>query len=183
MLTYSWTNFKHTDIPSSVLKYPTLYFVQIGFFFKHFSNYNPNFMRFDFFIYDIIWFDMIYDENALNSLNPLLTVPELLKKKKKKKTTNRQVHPRAGRKKEKVLISNWPWSKSVPLDPSWANMPYKKWSDVQTSPLPHTSYIIAYGKGKKIKIWILFLLWSKCIPINLYVIGTSKTFDGKSEEF
>ena len=30
---------------------------------------------------------------------------------------------------KKVLILNWPWSKHVPLDPSWTKMPFKKnWS-------------------------------------------------------
>ena len=32
--------------------------------------------------------------------------------------------------------------------------------------LPQTLYI-AYGKGQKLKIWILFLPWSKCIHSNL----------------
>ena len=45
---------------------------------------------------------------------------------------------------------------------------------LQTSLLPQTPYI-AYGKDKKLKIWILFLQRSKCIPIDLE--GTLETFD------
>ena len=40
---------------------------------------------------------------------------------------------------------------------------------------------IAYEKGQKLKIWILFLQWSKCIPINLK--GTLRTCNGKFEGF
>ena len=37
---------------------------------------------------------------------------------------------------------------------------------LQTPPLPQTPYR-AYGKGQNLKIWILFLPWSKCIHSNL----------------
>ena len=37
---------------------------------------------------------------------------------------------------------------------------------LQIPPLPQPSYM-AYGKGQKLKIWILFLPWSKCIQSNL----------------
>ena len=33
------------------------------------------------------------------------------------------LHHEGGALIRKVLISNWPWSKFVPLDPSWTNMP------------------------------------------------------------
>ena len=39
---------------------------------------------------------------------------------------------------------------------------------LQTPPSPQTPYIgLTYGKGQKLKIWILFLPWSKCIHSNL----------------
>ena len=37
---------------------------------------------------------------------------------------------------------------------------------LQTPSSPQTPYI-AYGKGQKLKIWILLLPWSKCIHSNL----------------
>ena len=47
-------------------------------------------------------------------------------------------------------------------------MPFKKNFEVglQTPPSPQTPYT-AYGKGKKLKIWILCLPSSKCIQSNL----------------
>ena len=42
-------------------------------------------------------------------------------------------------------------------------MPFKIFEGgLQTPPSPQTPYI-AYGKGQKLKIWILFLPWLKCI--------------------
>ena len=66
------------------------------------------------------------------------------------------------------LISNWSWSKRVPLGPSWTNIPFKKDKvGLQTPPSPQMPYI-AYGKDQfKLKIWILFLPWSNCIHNNL----------------
>ena len=80
------------------------------------------------------------------------------------------------------LISNLPWSKRVPLDPSWTNMPFEKNVEVglQTPPLPQT-HLYSLWKRQKLKIWILFLQWSKYIPINLK--GTLKTFNGKFEGY
>ena len=60
-------------------------------------------------------------------------------------------------------------------------MPFKKIEvGFQTSTLPQTPYM-AYGKDKYWKNWILFLQWSKCIPINLK--GKLKTFNGQFEGF
>ena len=78
-----------------------------------------------------------------------------------------------------MLISNWPWSKRVPLNPSRTNMPFKKhWSE-SSDPTVTPDPLCSLWKRQKLKIWILFLQWSKCIPINLK--GTLKTFNGKFE--
>ena len=83
---------------------------------------------------------------------------------------------------KKGFNSNWPWSKRVPLDPSRTNMLFRKKKEVclQTPSLPQTTYI-AYGKGKEMKILILFFQWSKCIPSNLK--GTPMAFNGIFEGF
>ena len=48
---------------------------------------------------------------------------------------------------------------------------------LQTPPSPQTPYI-AYEKGQKLKIWMLFLPWSKCIHRNLKgIIITFKKLD------
>ena len=83
-----------------------------------------------------------------------------------------------------IKISNWPWSKRVPFDPSWTNMPFilnKFWSGSSDPTVTSDIQYSLWEKAKKLKIWILFLQWSKCIPINLK--GTPKTLNGKSEEF
>ena len=49
------------------------------------------------------------------------------------------------------------------------------------SPTMYSPIASAYGKGQKMKVWILFLQWSKCIPINLK--RTPKIFNGKFEGF
>ena len=70
--------------------------------------------------------------------------------------------------------STWPLLKNMPLEKKKIEV------DFQTPPLPQTPYI-AYGIGQKLKIGILFLQLSKCIPINLK--WTPETFIGKFEGF
>ena len=60
-------------------------------------------------------------------------------------------------------------------------MPFKIFEVGLQTPLSLQTPYIAYGEGKKFKIWILFLQWTKCIPINLK--GTLKTFNGNFEGF
>ena len=50
---------------------------------------------------------------------------------------------RAGRK------WGWPWSKCVPLDPSYTNISFQKFVCLQTPLLPQTTYM-AYGKGQNL---------------------------------
>ena len=52
----------------------------------------------------------------------------------------------------------------IPLEQMYSFKKFKV--DLQTPPLPQTSYM-AYGKSQKLRIWILFLPWSKCIHRNL----------------
>ena len=81
-----------------------------------------------------------------------------------------------------VLISNWSWSKCVPLDPSWTNVPFRK--SLKWVFRPHHYCRPLYyhiGKGEKMKVLVLFLQWSKCIPNNLK--GTPRTFNGTFKGF
>ena len=69
--------------------------------------------------------------------------------------------------------STWPLLNKYPL---WKNFEV----GLQTPPSPQTPYI-AYEKGQKLEIWILFLAWSKCIHSSLKeIIITFKQKIGSS---
>ena len=59
--------------------------------------------------------------------------------------------------------------------------PLEKFWSGSSDPTITSDPLYSLWKRQKLKIWILFLQWSKCIPINLK--GTLETFDEKFEGF
>ena len=53
----------------------------------------------------------------------------------------------------KGIISNWPWSKCVPLNASWTNMPFKVYLKWVFRPQHYLRPPIAYMKGKKLTMY------------------------------
>ena len=79
------------------------------------------------------------------------------------------------------LISNWSWPKRVSFGSSWTNMPFRKIWSQGLDPTVTSDPYISLWKRQKSENGILFLHWSKCIPINLK--GTLQIFNGKFEKF